>query len=120
MNASILRPLAYGLLYLTIVSCSTIESVPPSQLSGARAAASELAIVCDVNQGYRFSKNQHTTYGYITALAIGDKPVAADIKVMATGNLNDQVVSVLTSADWSILPTDNIVFKGRISVANAQ
>ncbi|GAB3942419.1 hypothetical protein GCM10028805_07040 [Spirosoma harenae] len=121
MNSFIRRPLAFGLLYLAIVSCSTTDSVPPSEPGQARVAANQLSIACDLNQGYRFNKDQHTTFGYLIALNFKDhNPIAPDIKAIATGIFNQQVVGVLSSANWSMLPNDNIVLKGRITAANAQ
>lgn len=140
MNASILRPLALGLLCAAIVACSTYEPVSP-QLAGARTASPGFIKECDVNQGYNLNQDQHPTVGYITSLTIGQNIITPDIKILdqnslatvgakvgTTGNIQDlnsdffriPVVGVLSSTSWSTLPGDNIVLTSRISAATAQ
>ena len=127
MTASVFRPLALGLLYLAIVSCSNKETVTPAQPGAAREAATGLNIQCDVNQGFNFNPSQHKTLGYITSLTIGGKSLKSDIQGAGISTestesaiIPKRAVGVLTSANWSTLSNENITFNGRISEANAQ
>lgn len=97
--------------------------------------------ICDVGQGLSFKQDEHFTFGYITALAIGDTTLKADFKVAdplakpqpveskgtlggggadTSGILTKAVVAVLEKVTWNTEPTGMIEFEGRVTPANMQ
>lgn len=113
--------------FLASLACTGVASRIAS-------GAIEFAKECNVAQGFNFKPNDHHTFGYINTFTVGDSNIAPDIKVidplgMSKGTTADpnsnsifkkSVVAVLSNTSWSTLPNDNISFKARISVANAQ
>lgn len=78
----------------------------------------------DVKQGFNFDKDKQERVGYILAMKVGDKDLAADLTTIVdpekpTDKIKG-VVAVLNNFMWETGPTDSLHLSGQITTGNRQ
>ncbi len=99
------------------------DDTQPNPTQPTTTPTAQLAIACDIAQGYNFHRDAQTPVGFITKLKLGP---TAEIKAdqvcqgpTSTGS-GLAVAVVLSAVHWSTGPADAISFTGRVSRANRQ
>ena len=75
-----------------------------------------------IDQGFNFRKDVSTPVGFVKALSINGKALAADIVVKDPMNptTDVSVVAVLSDTSWGVGATDAFFFSGQVSAPNRQ
>ncbi len=75
-----------------------------------------------IDQGFNFRKDVNTPVGFIKALKVNGKDLAADIVVKDPMNptTDVNVVAVLSDTSWGVGATDAFYFSGQVSAPNRQ
>lgn len=74
----------------------------------------------DVEQAFNFHGDTPKSFGYVSSLTIGGRPLAADIRIRRPDGTGANVVGVLSSASWSGGFADPVALNAQVSTANRQ